>query len=390
MPGFEEIVAAASAKATEIRRIVHMDPELSWQEVRTTARFAAELDRAGIKILKKGFKGTESGIVAEIEGALPGPVFALRGDIDALPIIENPEHAICSRNEGVMHACGHDVHGSALLGTALALNELKNQIHGKVRFVFQPAEEAGFDSGAPAIIAEGGIDGVSAIVGTHVATELPMGVIGWRKGPVCASGAVWELTLTGKGGHGGRPHETVNPAYCMASMVPAIQNIVASEISTMEQVVVTVASIHTGKAPNVIPQVCTANGNVRTSNQDIRNSMPERFERITTNIAAAWRCKADLKYSQLYPVTVNNPDLTEWVCGVAAKAGFAENLTEIPFGMGCEDFSYYGLIIPATFVRLGVGTAFPHHSPDFIIDERVIPLSVKLQTELALDYGKCH
>lgn len=390
IPEFEEIIASASSKATEVRRDVHEHPELPWHEVRTTELYAKELEKVGIKIVKRGFKNTESGIIAEVEGAMPGPTLALRGDIDALPVQENPAHAICSKNDGVMHACGHDVHGSALLGTAIAVNAMRSSLCGKVRFIFQPAEEAGFDSGAPAVIAEGGLDGVAAIVGTHVKSAVPFGQIGLRRGAICASGAVWEVTVTGRGGHGGYPQDAVNPTLCMASMIPAIQSIVSAEISPMEHVVVTVAALKAGEAPNVIPQTCYGNGNVRTSNQEIRNSMPGRFERIAKNIAAAWRCTADLKYTQLYPVTVNDPVTTDWASEAIKKAGLGDNIIEMPFGMGAEDFSYYALKIPATFIYFGMGTNFPHHSPDFIVDERIIPLSVRVQTTLALDFGKCH
>ena len=389
-PEFEKAVEVAAAKATEIRHIVHRDPELSWQEVRTTALYASELEKAGIKILQVGFKGTESGIVAEIEGAFPGPTLAIRADIDALPVQENRSYKIVSENDGIMHACGHDAHGAGLLGTALAVNQLRDKLHGKIRFIFQPAEESGFDPGAKAMIAEGALDGVDAIIGTHVSGSLAKGKVGWKNGAFAASADFWEIVVTGKGGHGGFPHTAINPNLCMASMIPAIENIVSAEVPASELVVVTVASLESGNRPNVIPEKCRATGNVRTSNREIRASMPERFERIAKNIAAAWRCTAEVKYSQLIPVMVNDDNIMGWIREAVSDAGMGDTLEERPFGMASEDFSFYGDVLPAAFIYFGMGTGFPNHAANFIVDDDVMPLSVRVQTLLALDYGISH
>lgn len=324
MTCIKESVAAAAEKARELRHHFHKHPELPWKEVETTARIAAELEARGIAVVKKGFGGVQSGLIAEIKGDLPGPVLAIRADIDALPVCEDPSLELKSEVEGVMHACGHDAHAAILIGAAEVIQAHKDELAGTIRLLFQPAEEAGYDSGAPAIIADGGLDGVDAIIGAHVWSDSPLGTIGWKHGPMMASADIYEMTIKGKGGHGGQPHKAVNPTLCAASMIPAIQSIVSQEIDTQEPVVVTVGSLHAGKAPNVIPEECFVSGNVRASTRETRNSMPERFERIAKGIAEAWRCTVDLKYTPVYPVTVNDNAMIDWVVDVVKAEGMGD------------------------------------------------------------------
>ncbi len=384
----QDSVTRASEAAVALRRELHRHPELSWREVETTKKIAARMAELGVSVIKKGFKGTQCGLVAEIKGAKPGPTLMIRADIDALPVAEDPSHDVASECAGVMHACGHDAHAAILAGVVQVVQEHRDELCGAVRFLFQPAEEAGPGSGAPAVIADGALEGVDAIIGEHVQSQMPAGKIGWKKGPMMASADIWDIVIRGKGGHGASPHRAVNPMLCAAALVPALTAIAPQEVSALEPVVVGIGAIKAGEARNVIPDTCTMCGTVRCSDMETREAMPERFHRIVDGIAAAWNCTADLKYEKVYPVTVNDPDVTDWILDVAKAEGLEDRLVEREFAMGSEDFSYYGEKIPAAYFNLGMGTDAPHHSAEFRVDDAVVPLGVKLLSALALDYGK--
>ncbi|WP_282013171.1 M20 metallopeptidase family protein [Pyramidobacter piscolens] len=384
----QDSVTRASEAAVALRRELHRHPELSWREVETTKKIAARMAELGVSVVKKGFKGTQCGLVAEIKGAKPGPTLMIRADIDALPVAEDPSHDVASECAGVMHACGHDAHAAILAGVVQVVQEHRDELCGAVRFLFQPAEEAGPGSGAPAVIADGALEGVDAIIGEHVQSQMPAGKIGWKKGPMMASADIWDIVIRGKGGHGASPHRAVNPMLCAAALVPALTAIAPQEVSALEPVVVGIGAIKAGEARNVIPDTCTMCGTVRCSDMETREAMPKRFRRIVDGIAAAWNCTADLKYEKVYPVTVNDPDVTDWILDVARAEGLEDRLVEREFAMGSEDFSYYGEKIPAAYFNLGMGTDAPHHSAEFRVDDAVVPLGVKLLSALALDYGK--
>ena len=384
----QDSVTRASEAAVALRRELHRHPELSWREVETTKKIAARMAELGVSVVKKGFKGTQCGLVAEIKGAKPGPTLMIRADIDALPVAEDPSHDVASECAGVMHACGHDAHAAILAGVVQVVQEHRDELCGAVRFLFQPAEEAGPGSGAPAGIADGALEGVDAIIGEHVQSQMPAGKIGWKKGPMMASADIWDIVIRGKGGHGASPHRAVNPMLCAAALVPALTAIAPQEVSALEPVVVGIGAIKAGEARNVIPDTCTMCGTVRCSDMETREAMPKRFRRIVDGIAAAWNCTADLKYEKVYPVTVNDPDVTDWILDVARAEGLEDRLVEREFAMGSEDFSYYGEKIPAAYFNLGMGTDAPHHSAEFRVDDAVVPLGVKLLSALALDYGK--
>ncbi len=384
----QDSVTRASEAAVALRRELHRHPELSWREVETTKKIAARMAELGVSVIKKGFKGTQCGLVAEIKGGKPGPTLMIRADIDALPVAEDPSHDVASECAGVMHACGHDAHAAILAGVVQVVQEHRDELCGAVRFLFQPAEEAGPGSGAPAVIADGALEGVDAIIGEHVQSQMPAGKIGWKKGPMMASADIWDIVIRGKGGHGASPHRAVNPMLCAAALVPALTAIAPQEVSALEPVVVGIGAIKAGEARNVIPDTCTMCGTVRCSDMETREAMPERFHRIVDGIAAAWNCTADLKYEKVYPVTVNDPDVTDWILDVAKAEGLEDRLVEREFAMGSEDFSYYGEKIPAAYFNLGMGTDAPHHSAEFRVDDAVVPLGVKLLSALALDYGK--
>lgn len=390
MSDMQDSINRASEMATVFRHELHRHPELSWEEVKTTAAVADKMKELGIPVIRSGFNGTECGLIAEVKGAEPGPVLMIRADIDALPVTEDPSHELKSECSGVMHACGHDAHTAILTGAAQVINEHRDELHGAVRFLFQPAEEAGPGSGAPAVIAEGGLDGVDAIIGEHVQSLLEAGKIGWRAGPMMASADTWDVVIHGRGGHGSSPHTAVNPMLCAAAMIPALMSLAPQEVSALEPIVIGIGSIKSGEARNVIPDTCTMSGTVRCSSIETRKSMPERFSRVVNGTAAAWNCTAELQYQHIYPVTVNDPDLTRWIVDTAKAEGLGDRLVERDFAMGSEDFSYYGEKIPAAYFNLGMGTGAPHHSPEFHVDDAVVPLGIRFLSALALDYGKKH
>ncbi|MFW5807166.1 MAG: M20 metallopeptidase family protein [Spirochaetota bacterium] len=381
-----------------LRQELHANPELSWQEVETSKMVEQRLSELGFEKIRRGFKGTDSGVTAELTGGrtvsneeAPPPCVALRADLDALPITEETDVSFASTVEGVMHACGHDAHTTILLGVADVLAQMKDQFAGRIRLLFQPAEEAGTDSGAPALIDEGALDGVDAAAGLHVWAQLPFGVLGFRKGTLLASADIWEVVLQGEGGHGAMPHTAVDPTVAAAHLISMLQTVVSREIDPLDSAVVSVGKIESGDAPNVIPDKATIKGNIRTTNRNTRSEMENRIRRIVEGVSSALRCTAELTYTPIYPVTVNDDELTDLYTEIAAGVLGAENVREVPIAMGSEDFSYYGEHVPAAFVILGMGDAEegtdkPHHSPHFKTHDDILVPAVKILTTFALRF----
>ncbi len=380
--------AQAAEFAVKMRHDLHMQPELSWKEVKTTKRVVAELQRIGVKILKVGCHGVESGVVAELEGAHPGPCLALRADMDALPVQEKVEREWKSQVPGVMHACGHDAHTAMLTAAAGLLAAHKDEIHGKIRFLFQPAEESGYVSGARFMEEEGALEGVDAVVGQHVMAPLPKGVIGWRSGVTMASADMWNATVHGQGGHGSSPHTALDPTIATAEMITALQTIVSREIDPQVAAVVSIGCMKGGEAPNVIPESVYINGTVRTTRKDVRDSMEERFTRIMNGVAAAHRCTVELKYDKLIPVLSNDEKVTARCLDILKEAGLGGRLEEQPINMGSEDFSFFADKVPGTFFVVGMGTPAPQHNPSFIVDDEILEVGLRLMSGIALEFGK--
>ncbi|MFA5851492.1 MAG: M20 family metallopeptidase [Spirochaetales bacterium] len=374
-----------------LRHDIHAHPELGWKEVETSKKIESILKDLGCKNIRRGFGGTGSGVVADIVGGLPGPCVALRADIDALPIVEANDVPYVSTAEGVMHACGHDAHAAILIGAARILTAMKADIPGCVRLIFQPAEETGMHSGAPKLIEEGALDGVSAIGGLHVMSEHPAGVLAIKKGPIMASADIWEIMVQGKGGHGAMPHKAIDPTIATSYIISMLQTVVSREINPLEPVVLSVGKIETGSAPNIIPDKALITGNVRTTDRITRSEMESRMARIAGGVCEALRCTSTLTYTQIYGVTVNDPGLTEIMIKTAAKLFGEEKVKEIPIAMGSEDFSYYGEKIPAVFGMLGIndpakGTDQPHHSPHFNAGDDQLAKGASLLAGFALNY----
>ncbi len=375
-----EILRRAEALEKDLialRRVFHADPELGWKETETSKKIEAELLKLGCSDVKRGYNGTESGVTANIVGKAAGPCVALRADIDALPIQENVDVPFASKKPGVMHACGHDGHTAILLGVAKVLSAMKAELPGTVRLLFQPAEEAGIGSGAPALIKEGALEGVSAVVGIHIMSDRPFGVFSVRKGPTMASADIWEVQIQGKGGHGSAPHQSVDPTVAVAHIISMMQTVVSREMNPLESVVVSIGKVESGTVVNAIPDKAMILGNVRTTDRNTRNQMEARMRRIVDGVSSALRCESKLTYTQIYPVTVNDPAVAETLGAAAREVLGGDKIAEFPITMGSEDFSYYGEKVPAAFGILGMGdpakgTDKPHHSPIFNMDEAIL------------------
>ncbi|MDR1137469.1 MAG: amidohydrolase [Synergistaceae bacterium] len=388
----EKIKHAAHAikdKIIRTRRHLHERPEISWRESGTTDYIEKRLRELGLVNITRGFGGTSSGVTADLEGAEGGLCVALRADIDALPITEENDADYRSKNDGAMHACGHDGHMSALLGAAEILSEARHEIQGRVRFIFQPAEEIGDPSGACEMVKEGVLDGVDAIGGMHLWSFVRAGLVQWRIGPVMASSDRLNVSFTGKGGHGAMPHTAIDPIVASAAYISAIQTITSREINPTDAAVVTIGRINAGETFNVIPGKAELLGSLRSFTPDVRDKMEERLRRIAGGIASAYRCEAETSVKYMIPCVSNDARLTETLKEAAAEIVGYDNVEESPPLMISEDFSRYQEKIPGTFFFLGagneaIGASHPHHSPKFDIDESVLPYGAALLAAFAV------
>lgn len=357
------------------RRELHQFPELSNHEVQTTARITTWLNQAGIRLLPLDLK---TGVVAQI-GQGPGPIVALRADIDALPIQEQVSGPYRSRHDGVMHACGHDIHTSIMLGAALLLKQREASLPGRVRILFQPAEET-FD-GAQQLIDAGALDGVSAIFGGHNAPDLPVGEFGTRSGPLHANVDRFEILITGKGAHAARPEQGVDSIVVAAHIVTALQTLPSRSFSALESVVVSVTRIAGGNTWNVLPQQVELEGTVRTHNTAIRAEVPEKITRLISHIAASFGAESELRWHAGPPVLVNTAEWADFSKQVAAEQGYVVH-DQTP-QMGGEDFAFYLHHLPGAFVNIGSASTYGLHHPRFEPDEATIEPAARYFQQLA-------
>jgi amidohydrolase len=364
------------------RRELHRHPELSLQESETASKIAAQLEQLGVPY-RMGVGG--HGIVAELQGELPGPVIALRADIDALPIQEETGLAYSSARPGIMHACGHDAHTAILLGAVKLL--LHETFHGTVRIMFQSAEE--INAGAKAMIEQGVLEGVDEIYGLHNLPTLSAGLTATRYGALMGSVDRIEIKLEGRGGHGAIPDQSIDPVVCAAAIVMALQSIISREVSPFDPVVVTIGSIRAGEANNVIPHYAEMTGTIRTFDPKVQALMPERIQRIVKQIAEGYRCRAELNYIHQVPVLVNHDENVRHVDAVIDRLiGPERRMTAAPTMAG-EDFSVYLTHVPGCFFWLGSGPdtnaeqAYGLHHPKYELNEACIPLGASLLAAIA-------
>ena len=320
--------------------------------------------------------------MARLIGQQPGKVIALRADMDALPIEEENDFDFVSQNSGVMHACGHDGHTAMLLGTAKILTQLKDQIKGEVRFLFQHAEELP-PGGAQEMVRAGVLDGVDMIIGSHLLSTLPLGKFSLGYGPVMAGADTFNITVVGKGGHASQPELTVDPIAIGTQVVSNLQHIVSRYRDAQEALVISVTQFHAGSAINVIPSKVSIGGSVRSFNPELREEIPNFIERIVKEITEAHGATYEFDYQFGYAPTINDEEVTrlmdETVCEI-----FGEKSREIskPI-MGSEDFSAFQKVVPGSYIGIGArneekGIIYPHHHPQFTVDEQALQIGVKL------------
>lgn len=373
----------------QIRRHLHQNPELSFQEVETGKFIAKKLKEFDIKH-EHGWG--ENGVVALIEGKNPSSkVIALRADIDALPIKEANEVPYKSQNEGVMHACGHDVHTSSLLGTARILNQLKSDFEGTIKLIFQPGEEM-LPGGASILIKEGVLDNPKpiSIFGQHVHPPLEVGKIGMRGGMYMASADELYMTVKGQGGHGALPHECIDPILITSHIIVALQQVVSRNINPTVPAVLTFGKINsTGGSTNVIPNEVKLKGTFRTMDEKWRFEAHRRMKKIAEGIAESMGGICELDIVVGYPFLVNDDNLTLRTRQFAAEYLGSENVVDLPIRMTAEDFAYYSQQMPACFYRLGTGNTTkgitsPIHTNTFDVDEECLKIGSGLMAYFAI------
>jgi len=371
-------------KIIETRRDFHKHPELSFQEKRTSQIVAKQLESFNIKVQRNIGK---TGVVGTLNGNNPGKTIAFRADMDALPIQETGDSTYKSVNDGIMHACGHDAHTSMLLGAAEVLSNMKNNINGTIKFIFQPAEE-GF-GGAKFMINDGAIDGVDAIYGLHVWNYQKSGTVGIKTGPVMAAADIFSIKIKGVGGHGAAPQGTIDCIVVASHLIQAFQTIVSRNTNPLESTVVTIGQINGGDNFNIIADEITLEGTTRAYTEKNRLLIKNRMNEIIKGIELTFGAKIILDYKDGYPPVINNESITENVTE-AAKKIVGENVIDPYLSMGGEDFSYFSNEIPGCFFFLGTAPkdrplmSVPQHCSHFDIEEEAMLIGSSIFVELGL------
>jgi amidohydrolase len=371
-----------------VRRHLHANPELSYKEYKT-ARFVAEkLQSYGVSV-REGVATT--GVIGVIEGRNPGKkTFALRADMDALPIQEANDVPYRSTVEGVMHACGHDVHTASLLGTARILQQIRNNFEGTIRLLFQPGEEKN-PGGASYMIRDGALQNPepTGIIGQHVFPLLPVGKIGFREGMYMASCDEIYLRVVGKGGHAAAPELTVDPILIASHIIVSLQQIISRNASPKQPTVLSFGDIIGRGATNIIPNEVNIAGTFRAMNEEWRATALSRIKKMAESIAEGMGGRCEVEISKGYPYLENNPALTRRIRSAAEAYVGKENVVDIDITLGAEDFSYYSQVIPASFYRLGTSNAAKGitsyvHTPTFDIDEDALQIGPGLMAWMAV------
>ncbi|KPB04505.1 M20 family metallopeptidase [Bacillus sp. CHD6a] len=389
MKSINTILDSVYEEMVEIRRHLHMYPELSFQEVETP-RFIAAFHRTLGHDVRESVGGR--GVVATLKGGKPGKTVALRADFDALPIQEQNDVDYKSKVAGVMHACGHDGHTATLLGVAKALNAIKEDVEGTIVFIHQHAEEMQ-PGGAINMIEDGCLEGVDVIFGTHLWATAPLGEILYKEGPLTAAADRFEMKIMGRGGHGAQPHLTRDSIVIASQIVVNLQHIVSRRVDPLHEAVVSIGSFEAGNAFNVIADTVQLKGTVRTFNKEIQKLIEEEIEQIVKGLCIAHKAEYSLNYVHGYPATVNHKAETEQLAKSAATVKEVSVVRETVAQMGGEDFSYYLEQIPGTFFFTGAQCSdrtetYPHHHPKFDFDEKAMLIAAKTLTQVTLDYLK--
>jgi hippurate hydrolase len=379
MPVLNRIAAYAEEMKTW-RRYLHQHPELAFDCHRTAAWIAARLREIGVDELHEGI--AQTGIVALIRGRGEGPVIGLRADMDALPIDEATGAPHASTIPGKMHACGHDGHVTMLLGAAKYLAETRN-FSGTVALIFQPAEEDG--GGGQVMVQEGMMDrfAIAQVYGIHNAPNVPFGQFNTTPGPLMASVDTAFVYLTGKGGHGATPHETVDPVVAVVGMVQAVQTIIPRNVYALDEAVISVTQIHTGTASNIIPETAMFCATIRCFKPDVRALLKRRFLEIVEGHAAAYGVTARIDYDWGYPATINHEDQTEFAAEVARDIVGPDHVdARANREMGSEDFSYMLEARPGAYLFLGTGPGAGLHHPAYDFNDEAAPIGASFFARL--------
>jgi len=366
----KDLAQELAPRLIEIRRHIHGHPELSGQEYQTAAYVAGVLSSCGI-VVQEGIAKT--GVIGELVGGTNERLVAIRTDMDALPITEAVPLEFASRKMGIMHACGHDVHTTVGLGTAMVLSGLGEQLPGNVRFLFQPAEEIA--QGANWMVQDGAMNDVSAIFGVHVFPSIPGGSIGVRYGALTAAADDLEIFITGESGHGARPHEAVDAIWIAAQVITTLQQAISRTQNPLRPIVLTIGQINGGRAPNVIADQVHLAGTVRSLPPHA--NLPEWIESIVANVCQMYGARYEVSYRRGVPSVQNDLALTQILEASAKEAWGSDRVQILPeSSMGAEDFSMYLEHAPGTMFRLGVGFKdkpnYPLHHPQFEVNESAI------------------
>ncbi len=401
-PAIDKQASAIESKVIEWRRDFHEHPELGNQEVRTAKIIADHLRSLGMEVTENV---AVTGVVGVLKGGKPGPMVALRADMDALPVTErvdvpfksNVSTTFNGQQTGVMHACGHDSHMAILMGAAEVLAGMKDQLEGSVKFIFQPAEEGVSDvdmAGAELMVKEGVMTDVDAIFGLHIWAQVEAGKIGYRSGPSMAAVDILGIDVYGTQSHGAAPWSGVDPIVTSSQIVLGLQTILSRSVNVTENpAVVTVGAIHGGIRHNIIPEKVEMIGTIRTFGADQQALVHRRITEIATNIAESAGAKAEVSITKLYPATINPPELTDkMIPSLQAAAGEGNIIVMDPM-TGSEDFSFFQQEKPGFFIFLGgmKKGADPlktpsHHTPDFYLDESGFTLGVRTLSYFVVDY----
>lgn len=382
----KEIIENLNEELVSLRQKLHSEPELSWEEVETTNFVCAYLDELGIP-----YRRTEpTGVIAEITGGKPGKTVALRADMDALSVQEiNQDLLYRSKSDGKMHACGHDSHTAMLLVTAKALNQLKDEIPGVVRLIFQPAEEVA--EGAKAMVKQGALQDVDNIFGIHIWSSVDTNKIQCAKGPQFASADIVQVKFTGRGGHAAQPHDSVDAVMMASSFALNVQTIVSRRVDPLQPAVVTIGRMEVGSRFNVIAENAVLDGTVRCFNKDVRSLIEEQIRHYANHVAELYGGTAEVEYIYGTQAVIND----EYSAGLAEqtiKECFGEEAYHVDDPtMGGEDFSFYLDEVPGCFALVGCGntekdTRWAHHNGHFNIDENALKVGAELYVQYAFTY----
>lgn len=372
----KDLAEALKPRLIEIRRHIHSHPELSGQEYETAAYVAGVLSSCGIVVQKAIGK---TGVIGELVGRTDDRLVAIRTDMDALPITERTKLEFASCQAGIMHACGHDVHTTVGLGTAMVLSQLGEVLPGNIRFLFQPAEEIA--QGAGWMVEDGAMNDVSAIFSLHVFPSIPAGSVGIRYGALTAAADDLEIIIMGESGHGARPHEAIDAIWIASQVITTLQQAISRTQNPLRPMVLTIGQISGGRAPNVIADQVKLSGTVRSLHPETHANLPDWIEKIVGNICQTYGASYQMNYRRGVPSVQNDLALTQLLEASAKEAWGSDRVQILPEpSLGAEDFSVYLQKAPGTMFRLGVGFRekqnYPLHHPQFEVDESAIVTGV--------------